>query len=254
MIVEAIQHFLIPAPNHVKAIGYLRETIAIEARYKRCIKHWAPHLEKCKGQIITATDKLAPLSTIMILGSGSFLDIPISILLEKNFKLICVDIIHLPRLKKRYPEITFITKDVTGMAKPLYTAVKEGKCFIKDPEWALKEKPDLIVSLNLLSQLPIKLLAYAEKNRFELDENFQDRLILSHINWLKKQETKTLLVSDIKREYYQNDSLMESVPSLPPFKQLGLNSPSDKWLWEIAPTGEADKEISIKHTVGAWIL
>jgi hypothetical protein len=42
MIFEAIQHFITPAPEHIKKMGYLREAIAIEARAKRCKNAVAP--------------------------------------------------------------------------------------------------------------------------------------------------------------------------------------------------------------------
>mgnify|MGYP000215194804 FL=1 len=249
MIIEALQHLFTPAPKHIKEMGYLREAIAIEARYKRCASAWRPHLEKCKSLILEQAEKLPRNSDIMVLGSGGFHDVPIKRLQDMGHQITCVDIVHLPKIKKRYPKIVFDERDVTGLNEGLYNAVKSGTRVMPAEEWELLKTPDLIVSLNLLSQLALKMIAFAEEHENELGLLFQDNVLKSHVDWLLKQDTNILLISDICREYHQGNQMIESVPSLP---KLDLPSPSDTWNWNIAPIGEADKEISVLHQVGAW--
>ena len=251
MIVEAIQHLLTPAPEYIKKMGYVREAIAIEARHKRCEKKWQPHLDKCKSLILKEAEKLTPGSNIMILGSGGLHDVPVKELLEREHNITCVDIVHLPQIMKANRNLTFLNRDVTGLIEPVYKAVNQGTRVQADPEWELLQTPDLIISLNLLSQLTMKLVDYADHYGEDLGIQFSDNALKAHVSWLKKQATKKLLISDITRDYFQGRSLLETVSALP---KLDLHDPTETWVWDIAPKGEADQKISIKHNVGAWCL
>ncbi len=249
MIIEAVQHFPFNAPKHLKSLGYVRETIAIEARAKRCGDAWKPHLDKCKSLIVKQAEKLPSKSSIMILVTGGIHDVPILRLLEMGHLITCVDLFHLPRIKKPYRSVNFVERDVTGLNENLFNAVNSGTRVLPAEEWEFIKTPDLIVSLNLLSQLALKMVSYAEEYDHDLGILFQDNVIKDHVAWLQKQDTNILLISDIHRDYYQGKTLLESTASLP---QLPLEEPSETWQWHIAPTGEADKEISIVHQVGAW--
>ncbi len=249
MIFEAVQHFFTPAPSYIRKMGYLREAIAIEARAKRCKIAWQPHLDNCKELLINVADKLDPQSNIMILGSGGLHDVPCEALLRNGHNITCVDVVHLPKTVKRYKGFRFITRDVSGLIKPLYETVKTGARVKADPPWELIKTPDLIISLNLLSQLAMKLIEYAEHHGKDLGILFADNVLKAHVDWLKNQNTRVLLISDIYREYRVGGKVVETVASLP---DLNLNEPDQSWDWNIAPKGEADKEISIRHKVGAW--
>lgn len=251
MLEEALTHLLTPAPKYVKKMGYLKEAIAIEARVKRCGAAWAPHLDKCKTLILGQAEALASGSEVLILGSGGLHDVPIRRLLKMGHHVTCVDIVHLPKVKKRFPEVTFVERDVTGLNEKLYTAVNNGTRVMPAEEWEFIRAPDLIISLNLLSQLALKMVSYAEEHDHDLGIYFQDNVLKNHVDWLKNQGTNVLLISDISREYYQGERLLETVSSLP---KLDINPADETWAWEIAPIGEADKEITIVHQVGAWVL
>lgn len=249
MIIEALTHLRTPAPRYVKKMGYLKEAIAIEARIKRCQSAWQPHLDKCKSLILEQAEKLPRDSQVMILGSGGFHDVPVKRLLDMGHHITCVDIVHLPKVKKRYPQVTFMERDVTGLNENLYNAVNKGVRVSPAETWGLIKTPDLIISLNLLSQLALKMVAYAESHENDLGVLFQENVLKAHVEWLQKQKTNVLLISDIAREYYEGDNLLESVPSLP---KMDMPDPTETWKWNIAPKGEADKNISVLHQVGAW--
>ncbi len=242
MIFEAIQHFLTPASPEVKALGYVREAIAIEARYKRCRTAWADHLEKCQQKILAVANTLDSGATIMVIGSGALHDVPLTALLGLGHRPILVDIIHLPKIRK-LPNIQLIEQDVTGWVGPLF----HKKSTPESP--AVLPRADLVISLNILSQLPLNLIAYAGKYDIPLPDNFAQTIMAAHLKLLASVAPQKLIISDLERLYYKGDELVEKESALPD----GLmTSPSDTWDWHIAPKGELDRDISLIHHVGCW--
>ncbi len=245
MIVEAIQHFLTPSPREVKALGYVREAIAIEARFARCHDAWTDHLDKCKYHILAAANLLAPKSTIMIIGSGALHDVPMADLIDLEHALILVDIVHLPKIQKKYKkQIQLIEQDVTGWVRPLYhnNPYPETACRLP--------KADLVISLNILSQLPLNLLNYAEKNHIPLPNDFMKNITDSHLKLLKSVAPQSLIISDIERCYNRGGELLERESV---FAEIDLPTPKDSWDWLIAPKGELDRDAYLIHHVACWL-
>ncbi len=245
MIFEAIQHILTPAGKEVKALGYVREAIAIEARYNRCRTEWASHLARCRLNILAAADKLTAGSSIMIIGSGALHDVPMEDLLSAGFHLTLVDIVHLPKTCRRYKNhkrVQFIEQDVTGYVKNLHEKKILSKTAVPLPQ------ADLVISLNILSQLPLKIVAYAEKYNVSLPDGFARDVMEDH---LKLLGTGALLISDLESDFELADALLRKKPVFPDFAML---EPFDEWDWVIAPKGELDKDFSISHHVACWYI
>ncbi len=250
MIFEAIQHILTPASPEAKAMGYVREAIAIEARYYRCRSFWASHLDKCRHHIIAAASELTKNSTIMVIGSGGLHDVPVTELLAHGHKLLLVDIVHLPRIRKDYgnhSNIRIIEQDVTGLAKPLY----DKKPAIPENRNSLPEA-DLVISLNILSQLPINIHSFARKHKISLPDNFAAVIMDTHLNMLEELAPDCLVISDLERQYEMDKRTIKTEDALPDSICRRLCAPDDKWDWHIAPKGEADKNISVTHHVACW--
>jgi len=243
MIFEAIRHILTPAPKEVRALGYVREAIAIEARYGRHHTAWASHLARCRLNILAAAKFLPPASTIMIIGSGALHDVPVEALLSEGHKLLLVDIFHLPKVRRRYRKhdrVHFIEQDVTGLVKNLYQRKIIAKTAFTLP------RADLVISLNILSQLPINLIKYAARHNIALPDNFARDIMSGHLTLLRPG---ALLISDLERRYEKDGVPLETEAALP---DPGLSTPVDQWDWHIAPGGELDREISLTHQVGCW--
>lgn len=244
MILEALRHLLTPAPPAIKKMGYVREAIAIEARYKRCRTAWAPHLKNCKDEILKAVAPLKKDDKVMILGSGALHDVPVTEILAQGLDLICVDIVHLPQIRRQYKELTFIEKDITGLVEPLYQADPLPENY--DVAWEIDA--DLVISLNILSQLPLCLVDYAKKRKQPLPDDFAKRVTAAHLDWLKSLETSILIIGDVERLYYKGVELVERKTASP----VQLPEPDTLWDWHVAPRGEADPQINILHKVGVW--
>ncbi|VAV89830.1 hypothetical protein MNBD_ALPHA02-1839 [hydrothermal vent metagenome] len=246
MIFEAIQHILTPARKEVKALGYVREAIAIEARYTRCRTAWAAHLKKCHHHIMAAAERLAPNSTVMIIGSGALHDVPMAAL--SAYSLILVDIVHLPKVRRYYrndPKIHFMEQDITGLVQPMH---QNGAVSGELPSLP---KADLVISLNILSQLPLNLIKYARKQSTPLPNDFARSVMAGHLILLKTIAPHVLIIGDMERHYKKDTMLVETEFALP---DIGLPAPSETWPWHIAPKGELDKDISLTHQVGCWLL
>lgn len=244
MIFEAIQHILTPAREEVKALGYVREAIAIEARYARCRNAWAGHLDKCHQHILEASACLTPDSTVMIIGSGALHDVPMPDLLKQGHRLILVDIVHLPKIRKRYKNrARLIEQDVTGWVGSLFHKKSTPEINNSLP------RADLVISLNILSQLPLNLIKYARKNHIPLPDNFTPDIMASHLKMLTSLAPQTLIISDLERSYQKGGQVVEKESALP---EIGLPAPTDLWDWLIAPEGELDRDISLIHHVACW--
>ncbi len=254
MIIEAVQHFLFKAPKHIKALGYVRENIAIDARYKRCKQSWESHLDNCKSQIMTVVHALPPGSDVLILGSGALYDVPVNDILELGHNLTCLDIVQNPMLTKKYPAVTFIEKDITGIAEDFCCQISRKKPYSGKFafNWSFQKTPALVVSLNLLSQLPLAMKQFAENQNVLLSERFSDNIMSAHLSWLLSLKTKMLLVTDMERNYYFKGKIARSEPALPNLDFMNKQVPDTNWIWNIAPEGEADKDIRIEHKVGCW--
>ena len=77
MIIEWIRSLLTPCPKWARKMGYLAESIAIQARAKRCSAAWAPHQEQSRQMILQAANQCEQKRTVVIAGSGACLDVPL---------------------------------------------------------------------------------------------------------------------------------------------------------------------------------
>ena len=254
MLREFFEYLLTPAEPAVKALGYLRESISIESRHRRCREAWREHLENSRRQILSAAETLKPGSHIVIMGSGALHDVPVEGLRERGLRLSLVDIVHLPAIKKRYAvddHIHFVTADVTGKVAPIFAqgSLDDGT----PPALELVSRPDLVVSLNILSQLAILPLKYLEKMGEKVPPDFAEEIMLAHLDWLEHFGCPVVLMSDIERLYLENDKILEREDALPENVTRKLGPPLEEWIWRIAPPGELDRKIEVRHRVRCWL-
>src|SRR5262249_16331145 len=135
----------------------------------RCWESWRPHLERSKAIIRAAMAQCEQRRKVVILGSGMLYDVPIPELAAAFREVMLVDIVHppknaspasdLPNLRRVPADVTATAHEVLRMAKLPGTRLPrtEPNLFLDDPE------VDLVVSLNLLSQLPVIPTTYLER-------------------------------------------------------------------------------------------
>ncbi len=267
MIIECFKSLTTPCAAYVRKLGLLDEFISIESRYKRCEKFWKDHLENSKAYIVESIEACPNKESVLVIGSGYHYDLPIKDLTE-NFKTVALmDLLHPNSVRKRKTDnILLIEEDVTGTLEKL-TSNFELLNIV--PE--LKGKYDLVISLNLLSQLALSPLSYIERNLSKIKVNadnskeeavaaYGQNLIRNHLTFLKKQAeqgAKVILLSDVWKNVYDKDqNLIASESSLQGLElkdcleELGIAVQAEiSWTWNLAPLGEIDKDYSMSLKV-----
>ncbi len=250
MIAEALAWLLTPCPVHIRRLGLLAESVAIGARHRRCRAAWAPHLAATRAAVVDAIGRTPRRRTALVLGSGALLDLPLAELAGAFRRVVLVDVVHpwRARLASRgFANVTRVTDDVTGVLD----AVSNGELASPRP-YQLIDDPevDLVVSLNLLSQLPVIPVRSLDGRAAPepLAAMAQD-LVRSHLADLERSRASTLLISDVERVVVGRDgreversSLIADLPEPPHDRE---------WWWDIAPAPEADPATSERRRVVA---
>jgi hypothetical protein len=256
MIVDTLEYLATPCARPLRGMGYLRELMAIRDRARRCWHAWQPHLERSKAVICKAITRCNQRRKAVILGSGVLYDVPINELSAAFREVVLVDIVHphknwLPEI--RHKNLGRVTADVTSMAEEVYRVAKlpgatlprtEPSLFLDDTEI------DLVVSLNLLSQLPVIPTAYLERIGAHSQEAvgaFARHLLSAHLTYLQRFACPVALITDVEKltldragKLVDKSSLLRGVP---------LPAEGETWTWHLAPRPEADDDYSYYRRV-----
>ena len=254
MIAEFISSLVTPASKWAKGMGYLHEAIAIEARARRCSDAWAEHQRQSKESILDALKGNQQHRTVLVVGSGACLDIPLGKLANLFERVILTDIVH-PLKSKRHgwDNVTHVTLDITGQMETLFQN-PETLPEIQVPEFYYDDPTiDCVLSVNLASQLPIMPLKYLSKNEMHHEHElvrFTKALLEAHFTWLSGFQCSTALICDKTWERLDlNGKLLESDD---PLYGLLSQETSREWYWEVEPTHETGAEFSRRNRVGYW--
>lgn len=255
MISELIQYFFERTSGHARKFGHLKESIAILSRQKRNQNAWSSHQSNCKNEIISFCNSLTNHDSILILGSGPLHEIPLTFL-QQNFKKVSlVDIVHLTKIRKhvkQYPNIELIEHDISEIEQFLI----KGKLINKIPLRFINENYSGVISANLMSQIPHNLKKYIDKNKFHLDENtieeFCKNAYIHHFDYLKNFSCPALIITDIETNLIDTNN--QVIESDSPTAVKILPKAQREWIWNIAPKGEIDRELSLQMKVASIIL
>lgn len=256
MIWEIWQHITTkPKIKEVKTMGYLKESIAMIARSKRCKKEWGEHYEHCKRSILQAADRAVQHHTVLILGAGSLNDIPLQELSAKFEKVLLVDLVFLAEARKKaaqFANVELIEHDVTESL----AWISEGETMVQSPTaWLDDSSIDLVVSLNIVTQLPlipVRWLMTDYKFKEDQVDIVGKQLIFAHLNYLKQFAGEVCLIAD--REDVEFDKQGHEVDRFDPWWDVEPPKAEFSWQWEVVPLGEAGRQHWQKNTVGVSFL
>lgn len=255
MIIESFKYLTNPASRSARKLGQLQEAIAMEARFKRSHAQWFSHLENTKSLIKDSCNSLTNPDEVVVLGSGLLLDIPLEFLANHFNRVFLVDVVHLKKVTQvveKYENVELLEYDVTGLSRQLLeTETKKIEDFdfnVSIP--CLSSQTSLVISANLLSQLPLSLVAFVEKKlAFDtvMQQQFATKIIQSHLDALANLANKVCLISDYQR--YYKDNKLQQLEEERALLTVQLPEPDMNWIWEIAPQGELGKYISMSSRV-----
>jgi hypothetical protein len=254
MILEWFEYLKTKSTKTAKDWGYVYQNISLKFRSRRCAKAWLSHNENSKQFVRNQITKFQP-RTVMVIGSGLLLEVPIETLLEQTDKIYLVDLVHareIRKLAKKNPKIELIEKDISSLLGFLKKGM--GPFQLKNipwkqlPEWDLP-KVDLVISANLLSQIPL-IISENISMTPETYEKFARHVRDQHIERLFGQAERVILFADFETRYIDRDGHRIKTESY----EVNLKSLKfdREWTWEIAPYGETSKDYRIEMLVKAY--
>ena len=290
MLRECLLYLTSPCPLSPKYVRtfYLKGLIGITSRYHRQRSAWRPHLQASQEAIksFIEQNKIAPSGSILILGSGPLLDVPVGFLNKYFKKVYLVDIVHLISTRIKclfYPHVKMLSLNLVKAELDLIMQLANQKqacspqhpLLGEDATWALElaklplpdlPKADCIISLNLLSQLAIFpylcLETILQNLRCPQDVRLQRLTALSnaiscrHLKLLRSFP-QALLISEITQQHFKEKaSYVQRTDEniLSPELLAQLTPWGRNWDWPLAPYGEIDEQTEIISKVGAYTI
>jgi hypothetical protein len=198
----------IPGKLVLHRMGYYDDQDGIMRRYRAEEPSWDFHLQKSRELIIKTIDLFNP-SAITVLGSGWLLDLPVEKMVMYKRSVTLVDVLLPGTIETRlqvFRHVRFIQNDVTGgLISGVYENVRRGifrqrvdiNKILNFKPYEPPEGSDLVISLNLLSQLDSIPIDYLKKKAKISDEEvkvIKQRVQQQHIDMLR--ERNSLLITD----------------------------------------------------------
>lgn len=259
MFVEAFKYLTTTCKPEFRRLGYLHESVALEARYRRLHEAWEEHVKACQHLIQLAVAQCESKRKVIVLGSGILAEVPLEFLSTQFTTVVLVDVVHVNSVRKRasvYANVELVEADISGLSSVLPSLNKRSSS-LPEPEPyipSLDDSVDLIVSANLLSQLYVGPLNYAvSKTRLADDDYIQwcQTIINAHLQSLLDSGCRICLVTDtVHEEINRNGVVIHCEDVL-----FGVKLPDSAWHWDwqLAPMGEISVNYSVKADVSGFI-
>lgn len=221
-------------------MNYASEQTYIAQRMQQEQGGWQSHLNNSK-KFIAEFIREKSSKTINILGSGWLLDVPIDSIIEQFDRIVLTDIYHPKQIINKYSKFTnieFHTADLTnGVIDLTYSLSKRNFNFEEYIAKIKTIKPtnyeeDLIVSINLLSQLSIFITDYLTK-KVTLNNNQVNEIAfaIQQKHLMSLPQNRSILVTDYEEEFIdEDDTFIGSKPTL--FTDIPRNQHTKEWTWK----------------------
>jgi hypothetical protein len=263
MLAELLLRLATPSGRY-RPLGFVADSVALWSRATRRRRDWAPHEARSQELVREALEGLERRRTVIVLGSGLCRDVPLDELASRFERVILVDAVHLApvrRRTRRLANVSFVTMDLTGAGDWLLGGAEERgdplRPFIEDPD------VDLVVSANLLSQLPLALERFVERaGPTRLPADLADRSIGWHLADLARFGARVCLLTDVEcRDVEASDWGRRHAPTgrepailarLDLTRGHLLPPPDATWTWTVAPPGEVERNIALIHLVHGY--
>jgi len=239
-----------------RRLGYARAQVGLWSRARRCRGSWLPHHQRVQAFVADLAAGVSRPRRLWVFGAGLCDDLPLADLAAQFERILLADICFLPETLqhlKPYSNVEARLFDATGLVGAL--SDWKGGPLPEPPARILQQldqqPPDMVLSLNLLSQLPLLPMEWLENHGVDIGARraFGCRILKAHLESLKDFECVVGLVSEARRIFrnragevvVSESALLDLTP--PPAKQ--------EWTWPLAPIGEIDGQTSLDLRVFA---
>ena len=259
MLFDLLHALATPAPLDHRRLGCVGDSIRTGSRARRCRAAWVPHLAATRAAIEAAVTLTPGRRTCVVLGSGRLDDVPLAVLAAAFARVVLVDAVHpwaARRAVRRHANVASVTADLGGSFGLLLgraDALAPGL-----PAVCSAAGTDLVVSANLLSQLPIRPVERLEHGSRALGgygPHEGDRLgrdfVAGHLAALSALDARVCLVTDL--DAVEEDLGACVLDRIDLLYGVRLGAPDRAWTWELAPPGEAARDRRLVHRVAAYL-
>ena len=239
MLAAAVLNLTALTSPQLRRFGLVGDAVAIWSRATRQRRAWRPHEARCHHVVRRSVSGLQFRRTVLVLGSGLIRDVPLAFLTAQFERVVLLDAVHLlpARLKAGRAGAEPVVADLTGAAGWL-AGEADGR---SDPlsSWRKDPSLDLVISANVLSQLPIAIERWLERRPHRAAHLPADlpRLVSSwHLADLARLHCRVCLLTDVAyRVLGRAGSILEQETLIGDER---LPPPEDSWDWQLAPFGE----------------
>ncbi|TNC11947.1 hypothetical protein FF100_17020 [Methylobacterium terricola] len=253
MLLDLAHWLTLPAPLAARRLGYVGDSVRLASRSRRCRAAWAPHLAAAQDTVRAAMRDCPRRDLAVVLGSGLLDDVPIDDLAAAFRRVVLVDAVHPWRARwrsRRHANVARLTHDLSG-ANGLLLDRGETARPVLPP---VCREADLVVSANLLSQLPIRPVARLEAagrlGSWTDADAFGRHIVAAHLDALADLPARICLVTD--RDETEADRDGRVIERIDLLYGVDPGAAPREWDWELAPFGEEARDRRLVHRVAAW--
>jgi hypothetical protein len=163
-----------------------------------------------------------------------------------------IDMVHGPRAYQFSDRVHLQIQDVTGFWSILNQFDSQTYLSHLESLPCLWPQADLVISANLLSQIPISFVPKMQELGIPNDDQVTicETLLKNHIHHLKQNSGRSLLITDIGREFL--DPSHRFLRKEPTLIGLNLGKAFQSWNWDLAPIPEVSVKEHMRLMMGAW--
>lgn len=251
MLAELVVWAGVAASPPARRLGYARAAVSLWSRRRRCARAWAVHEENTRAFALSLAAAAPRRDILWLLGGGTLADLPLADLSALYRRIVVFDIALLGlarRGARRFANVELRAADVTGMVAPL-AEWRSGMPLPIPSVEALRDldpvPPDCVLSLNLLSQLPLLPMQWLQEHGISRSgaEGFGRAVLRAHLDGLASLGCPAGLVTDRTRLWRDRDGALVLQESA--MLDVPLPDADQTWHWPLAPRGEIDADLAL---------